>query len=86
MNAMNLRLLLLSSVLSMAFACGSASEIGESCETAGSQDECVENAICTNDSGDVLACQQSCEEKEECPADYNCNGISGSSLKSCQLD
>ena len=86
MNCKNLMHLLMNVLLILSFACGSASEIGESCETAGSQDECVKNAICTNDSGDVLACQQSCEEKEECPAGYNCNGISGSNLKSCQLD
>jgi len=73
-------------IISLSLACGSEAEIGESCETSGSQDECVENAICTNDSGEVLACQQSCEEKEDCSTGYNCNGISGTSLKSCQLD
>ena len=52
----------------------------------GMTDECVDNAICTNDSGDVLTCEQLCEEKEDCPQGYSCNGISNTNKKSCQPD
>lgn len=63
--------------------CGSA-EIGEECDTSGSVDECVDGAICTNDATNV--CRLVCEVQEDCPVDYTCNGVSGSSTKSCQPD
>jgi hypothetical protein len=65
-------------------ACGQGAEVGENCETSSSVDECVDNAICTNESGDALVCRQSCEAKEDCPSGHNCNGISSTTLKSCQ--
>lgn len=64
-------------------ACGSA-EIGEECDTAGAADECVDGAICTND--DTNVCRAVCEVQEDCPVNYACNGVSGSSTKSCQPD
>ena len=66
-------------------ACGGA-EIGESCDSAGSTDECVDHAVCTNEDGDTSRCRVLCKEQEECPDAHSCNGISGSSLKSCQPD
>jgi hypothetical protein len=68
-----------------ASACGGA-DIGESCDDVGSTDECVDDAICTNESDDHAACRALCEEQADCPADHGCNGISGSSRKSCQPD
>lgn len=65
-------------------ACGGA-DIGEACDTSGSMDECVGGAICTNESlGGV--CREVCDTHEECPVDHSCNGVSGSSTKSCQPD
>jgi len=63
--------------------CGSA-DIGEQCDTAGSVDECVDGAICTNDTANT--CRAVCVEQADCPVDYSCNGVSGSSTKSCQPD
>jgi hypothetical protein len=64
--------------------CGGA-EIGETCDTGGSADECVEGAICTND-GDGNVCRLVCEVQDDCPMDYSCNGVTGGSTKSCQPD
>jgi hypothetical protein len=65
--------------------CGGA-EIGEACEEVGSSAECVAMAICTNDDGDTAFCRQICDEHEDCPTGESCNGVSGSSTKSCQPD
>jgi hypothetical protein len=65
--------------------CG-ASEIGEDCDTAGSEDDCVDGAICTNEEGDINRCREICERHEDCELGESCNGISGSSIKSCQVD
>jgi hypothetical protein len=43
-------------------------------------------AICTNDDGDTAFCRQICDEHEDCPTGESCNGVSGSSTKSCQPD
>ena len=66
-------------------ACGGA-EIGESCDEPGSTDECVDDAVCTNEESDASRCRELCEEHEDCPEAHSCNGISGSDLKSCQPD
>ena len=57
-------------------ACGGA-ELGESCDSAGSTDECVEHAARTNEEGDSSRCRALCKEQEDCPDDHSCNGISG---------
>lgn len=78
---------LLSSLLVVSLAlvgCG-ASEIGEACDTGGSADECVDGAICTNES-EGNNCRLICEVQEDCPMNYSCNGVTGSSTKSCQPD
>lgn len=72
-------------VVSFLAACGGA-ELGESCDSAGSTDECVDHAACTNEEGDSSRCRALCEEKEECPSGYSCNGVSGTSRKTCQPD
>ena len=66
-------------------ACGGA-EVGEDCDDEGSTDECVDGAICTNESGDKAVCRLLCKEQEDCPADHACNGVSETSRKSCQPD
>ncbi len=81
-----LRSLTASIFLSLALlltGCGSA-DVGEECDTAGATDECVDGAICTNDATNV--CRLVCEVQDDCPTNYSCNGVSGSSIKSCQPD
>lgn len=62
--------------------CGGA-EIGEGCDDTGSSDECVDGAVCTNEDGGSV-CRAMCDEQEDCPAAHDCNGVSGTSIKSCQ--
>jgi hypothetical protein len=65
-------------------ACGSA-EVGDECDDVGDTDECEDDAICTNE-GDSSegTCRWLCENDEDCPADHECNGVSGTNVKSCQ--
>ena len=65
-----------------ALACGS-SEIGEGCDNVGKTDECVDGAICTNDSGGTL-CRRVCQDDAQCALTEACNGVSGTNIKSCQ--
>lgn len=62
-----------------------ASDVGESCATKGSTDECVDGAVCelkgTSDSEPV--CLKICDDSSECAATEDCNGVTGSSLKAC---
>ena len=67
-----------------AVGCGKA-ELGESCDDAGKTDECEDGAVCTNED-EGAACRALCEEQEDCPAGYACNGVSNTNLKSCQPD
>jgi hypothetical protein len=77
-----LSLLLASGLL---FAGCASPDLGEACDTVGSTDACVDGAICTNDTvGDV--CRKVCVVQEDCPVNYSCNGVRGSSTKSCQPD
>ena len=78
------RRLLVPLALALLVGCG-ASEIGEECDDAGETDECEDGAVCTNEDGGAV-CRALCKEQEECPSGETCNGISGTSLKSCQPD
>ena len=63
--------------------CGTA-DIGEECDGAGSTDDCVDGAICTNES-DKNVCRVICEDDMDCNADTeSCNGVTSSNIKSCQ--
>jgi hypothetical protein len=74
-------------VAALLIGCGGEGEIGDECDESGqTEDECVDGAICTNESDDANTCRKLCTEQEDCDAGENCNGISGSNLKSCQPD
>jgi hypothetical protein len=64
--------------------CGGA-EVGEGCDDSGSLDDCEDGAICTNEDQGAV-CRLLCKDTAECPPAHSCNGVSGSSLKSCQPD
>ncbi|HVJ22248.1 MAG TPA: hypothetical protein VM686_42875 [Polyangiaceae bacterium] len=71
-------------LLAAPIGCG-AQEVGEECEDVGDDDECEDGAICTNDGASPAAyCAWLCENDDHCPPDFECNGISGTSAKSCQ--
>ncbi|MBM4344294.1 MAG: hypothetical protein FJ100_13070 [Deltaproteobacteria bacterium] len=66
-------------------ACASEGQVGDSCGAAGkSAGECASGAICTNTSGGKNYCRKVCTEQKDCAATEACNGVSGSSTKSCQ--
>ena len=75
--------LTLLALASLPIGCAS-SEIGDSCDTSGSKDECVDGAICTQISGGSAICRKSCTADSECGANEQCNGVSGANTKSCQ--
>lgn len=73
--------------LSVGFVIGcGGSEVGEPCDEAGSEDDCEDEAICTNESGGGTVCREICESQDDCPAGTTCNGIEGTNVKSCQPD
>ena len=69
-------------------ACGSEGEIGEGCGSEGADGECVDGAVCGPTKGDdgdeALQCLVVCDAQDDCAADEDCNGISGSSIKGCR--
>lgn len=53
------------------------------CSVEGSTTECPGGTVCSNHSN-ILLCAPTCQTKEDCRADYECNGLSGSEEKSCR--
>lgn len=53
------------------------------CQQEGTDEECPGGSVCAAHSGRLL-CSTVCETKEDCRADYECNGITGSSIKACR--
>lgn len=64
-------------------SCGSP-KIGESCKTAGDSAACESGAMCTNNSGGGNTCFKVCTADSECATTEQCNGVSGTNIKSCQ--
>jgi hypothetical protein len=77
------RLVLTLSALLATVACSGKSDVGEACDTAGSTEECVDGAICTNGDAEPT-CRRRCTDDTQCAAAEACNGVSGTNLKSCQ--
>jgi hypothetical protein len=71
-------------VLLGTFACSGEAEIGEECDTSGSTDECTDGAVCSDDPGG-RRCRRVCKDDAECASSEECNGVSGTNIKSCQL-
>lgn len=68
----------------LAAACSDA-ELGEKCEDVGKTDECEDGLICGADTGGAVVCLKLCAEDTQCPADRECNGVSGTNVKACRL-
>ena len=71
--------------LACAGACGGGA-IGDECDEEGAEGECDDGAVCGKPGDDdaVLECLKVCEEQADCPADQECNGVEGSSVKGCR--
>jgi hypothetical protein len=72
-------------LLLLPLGCG-PNEVGEECDEVGDTDDCEDGAICTNvgDSNEEGICYWICEDHPQCAATQQCNGVSGTNLKSCQ--
>jgi hypothetical protein len=55
-----------------------------SCTTSGSQEQCPEGSVCDAISGSAVTCVKICKTAEDCRADQDCNGVSGSNIKACK--
>jgi hypothetical protein len=53
------------------------------CTTEGADKACGTGSVCSR-SGERLLCAATCETKADCREGYECNGVTGSNLKSCR--
>lgn len=70
----------------VALGCGGEAALGEECDEEGGEvDVCEEGSVCgTPGDGAVLECLRVCVDQDDCPADQECNGVSGTSTKGCR--
>lgn len=76
-------LFLLLSTLALA-ACSGGAGIGQACGSVGSPDECVANAVCT-DEPDGNVCREICMQDTDCDPAYFCDSVPGSADQTCQI-
>ncbi len=68
-------------------ACSSAAAVGETCDTEGAADQCVDGAICgkPSDTATEPQCLVVCTSDADCATGKSCNGVTGSSIKACRI-
>lgn len=69
------------------WACGGEAAQGEECGESGVEEgECEAGSVCgkPDDSGELLECLKVCAAQTDCPADQECNGVSGTGTKGCR--
>ncbi|MDH5717204.1 MAG: hypothetical protein OEZ22_06165 [Spirochaetia bacterium] len=81
---MKRKMIMLLMVVSFFASYNCANDIGESCETAGSSDECSDDGVCGY-YGAELQCLKVCAADTDCAANEACNGITSTNTKGCQL-
>jgi hypothetical protein len=59
--------------------CGK-SDNGEECDQ---MDDCKDGLVCTTD-WQGRHCRQACTAQDQCPPGFDCNGVEGTNVKSCQ--
>ena len=75
--------------------CGGAGGVGDSCERPGSEEDCVDGAICatnpsaggdeTDPSWDSYTCRSICTQESECADGEECRGVTGAfATRACQ--
>ena len=67
--------------------CSSASDAGESCDTAGgTEDVCESGTVCGKPSSSATApvCLKICASDADCTGGTTCNGVEGTSIKGCR--
>jgi hypothetical protein len=81
-------LLVAASLLALLTACSSESDPGESCNSpGGTKDVCVSGTVCgkPSDKATQIVCIPICGADSDCPKDYECKGVDGTSIKGCRL-
>jgi hypothetical protein len=58
---------------------------GQRCNQEGQKDVCPEDTLCGPQFGNELLCSPICESQDDCREGYQCNGLSGSGVKTCQV-
>ncbi len=71
------------SFLTLATGCGRA-DIGDSCDRPGNPDECVSEAMCTQNANGSATCLRRCIDDTQCAATEACNGVASTNIKTCQ--
>ena len=69
-------------------ACNGESEAGEACDAPGATvDVCEPGTVCGRPSSktDALVCIFTCSDGKDCPRDYDCKGVEGTSIKGCRF-
>jgi hypothetical protein len=75
-------------VLIATAACSSESDPGEACDRpGGTSDVCSEGTVCgkPTSKSENFVCVFICDENKQCPKDYDCNGVEGTSIKGCRF-
>ncbi len=76
-------LLFVSALIGLASCGGGPGDVGDFCSTPGSQEECIDGAVCDKLEDGDIQCLLVCVDQADCPDDFNCEGTSGTSVKSC---
>jgi hypothetical protein len=69
-------------------ACSNVSDPGEACDVpGGTRDVCDDGHVCAkpSDKSNAIVCMPICFEGKQCPKDYDCKGVDGTSLKACRF-
>lgn len=86
--------LALAALLALA-GCGGAGSVGDGCERPGTEEDCVDGAICaTDEAPDGMSsepvwgshtCRAICDEQSDCPSGEECRGVTGAPMtRACQ--
>jgi len=78
-----MRIFLMVATAAFLVGCGKP-KVGESCKTAGDASLCESTAMCTNNASGTATCRTICTDNAQCATTEQCNGISGSNIRSCQ--
>lgn len=75
-------------VLALVTACSSEGAPGEDCDVPGATvDVCEPGTVCgrPNENTNALVCIYTCADDKDCPRDYKCKGVEGTSIKGCRF-
>jgi len=74
-------------LMTLLLACSSESDPGEACDRpGGTKDVCVSGTVCgkPSDKATQPVCIAICSQDSDCPKDWDCKGVDGTSIKGCR--